>query len=910
SGILHNYRYLNKLVKHGETVIGPSEWLLDNIYLIEKEYKTIKLNLPLSYFNNLPKEDNDNMDCPRIYYLAKDYVYENQAIIREEELTEFIKNTNLDLTMGELWAFPLMIRIALIINLAIITSNMVVIQKQREGATKLANRVVDAYDKCEFEDILLKLTNEYKVKINKQNELEANDNFMGDDASLHDGLFSAEFIERFFKILRDNSVEDERIFTFGLERLENNNPNCIEKAFIKEQMKEASIETAIGSTIGSLRIIDSINWRSFFCRTSQVERLLAKDPCKVYEKMEFTTKDYYRHKVEELSRKFNISEKKLVETVLELSNMAINEDREKFKSHVGYYLIDDGIEILAKELSYEGSVNVKISTFKYLGLIALITLAINLGVILLTTIFAVSYTTNQYIIAFLIMLIPASEITITIINWVTVKLKKPTHIPKVEYCRELAQNNKTIVVIPAIIGSKNRAKELLKQLEVYYLANKGDGIYFALLGDFKDSKSEETKLDEEINNEGLKFTRLLNDKYGDDLEDKFFFLNRKRLYNKKEKVFMGYERKRGKLMEFMSLLKGSKETSYNVISSDIKALKNAKYIITLDADTVLPIDSAKRMIGAMSHILNAPVLKNGKVKRGYGVMQPKVGITLESKDRTQFSRIFGAEAGIDGYSASSSDTYQDLFGEGSFIGKGILDINVFYEVLKNEIPDNKVLSHDLLEGCFARCGLLSDVEVIDGYPAFYESSCLRLHRWVRGDWQILRWLFSSKLSGLSKWKIVDNMRRSLLAPSLLIGLILTLTVLKGAEQVVMLLLFALITPFIFTVIDFVVTPKNKLMGSVKSFKQIILIISFIPYQAYLMLDAIGRTLFRLLISKRKLLQWKTAEEVEKSVKNSLGSYYRKMWISLIVAVVILILAFNNYNLMGIVSLPLVALWIV
>ncbi|MGL5087252.1 MAG: GH36-type glycosyl hydrolase domain-containing protein, partial [Clostridium sp.] len=807
SGILHNYRYLNKLVKHGETVIGPSQWLLDNIYLIEKEYKTIKLNLPLSYFNNLPKEDNDDMDCPRIYYLAKDYVYENQAIIREEEITEFIKNTNLDLTMGELWAFPLMIRIALIINLAVITSNMVVVQKQREGATKLASRVVDAYDKCEFENILLKLANEYPIKIDIEDKIETNKNFIGDDISLHDGLFSAEFIERFFKILRDNSVEDERIFTFGMDRLENKNPSSIEKASIKEQMKEASIETAIGSTIGSLRIIDAINWKSFFYKTSQVERLLEKDPCRIYEKMEFTTKDYYRHKVEELSRKFNISEKKLVNTVLELSKMAINEDREKFKTHVGYYLIDEGVEKLAQEFSYKGSINFKITTFKYLGLILLITLAINLGVILLTTIFGMNYTINQYIIAFLIMLIPGSEIAITIINWVTVKLRKPTHIPKLEYCTELAKENKTIVVIPAILGSKNRTKELLKQLEVYFLANKGDGIYFALLGDFKDSKSEETELDKEINSEALKFIRLLNDKYGDDLEDKFFFLNRRRLYNEKEKVFMGYERKRGKIMELMSLLKGSKETSYNVISGDINTLQNAKYIITLDADTILPIDSAKRMIGAMSHILNIPVLKNGKVKRGYGVMQPKVGITLESKDKTQFSRIFGAEAGIDGYSAASSDTYQDLFGEGSFIGKGILDIDLFYEVLKNEIPDNKVLSHDLLEGCFARCGLLSDVEVIDGYPAFYESSCLRLHRWVRGDWQIIRWLFSSKLSALSKWKIVDNMRRSLLAPSLLIGLILTLLVLKGGEQVVMLLLFAVITPFIFTVIDFVVTPK-------------------------------------------------------------------------------------------------------
>lgn len=910
NGILHNHRYLNRVVKNGDEIVGAGEWLLDNIYLIEKEYKAIKFNLPISYFNNLPMEDNMEVIYPRIYFLAKDYVIKNEAIIKEEEFIKFVESLQIDLTMGEIWALPLMIRIALIINLATITSNMVILQKQREGAIKLANIVVDAYDKCNFEALLGKLIKEYPIKTNIEKQDYNNNNFIGDDKSLHDGLFSAQFLERFFKVLRDNSVEDERIFKFGLDRLENKDMDSIDKAIVNEQMKEASIETSIGSTIESLRKVDSINWNIFFEKTSQIEKLLRKDPNGTYEKMEFESRDYYRHKVEELSRKFKTSEKELVSKILELSKIAKTEEKEEFKTHVGYYLIDEGQELLAKEFSYKGKLNLKISAFKYLGIIALITSVIVLGVNLLSYMVGVRYTNTQYIIACLIMLIPASEISITFINWSVIKLKKPAHIPKLEYSKDLLNNNKTIVVIPTILSSANRTRELLKQLEVYYLANKCENLYFVLLGDLKDSKVEEDQWDKEINEEGLKFTKLLNEKYGDNLKAKFFFLNRRRIYNEKEKVFMGYERKRGKLMEFMELIKGEKETNYKVISSDISHLKNAKYIITLDADTVLPMDAAKRMIGAMSHILNTPIIKGGKVIRGYGVMQPKVGITLESKDKTQFSRIFGAEAGVNGYSNPSSDTYQDLFGEGSFIGKGILNIDVFYEVLKNEIPENKVLSHDLLEGCYARCGLLTDVEVIDGYPAFYASSCLRLHRWVRGDWQLLRWLFKPKLSSISKWKILDNMRRSLLAPSLLIGLILTLTILKGTEQVVMLLLFALITPFIFTVIDFVVTPKNKLMGTVKSLKQIILIISFIPYQAYLMLDAIYRTLFRLGISKKNLLQWKTAEEVEASVRNTIGAYYRKMWICPIMAVVILILSFNNYNVMGVVSLPLVALWIV
>ena len=324
---------------------------------------------------------------------------------------------------------------------------------------------------------------------------------------------------------------------------------------------------------------------------------------------------------------------------------------------------------------------------------------------------------------------------------------------------------------------------------------------------------------------------------------------------------MGYERKRGKLMEFMALIRGSEKTTYNIISSDIESLKSAKYIITLDSDTFLPIGSAKNLIGAMGHILNTPYIEDEVVVRGYSIMQPKVGVNLEDKHKTYFSEIFAGDAGVDSYSTASSDTYQDLFGEGIFTGKGILEIDTFYNVLKDEIPENRVLSHDLIEGIFTRCALLTDVEVIDGYPSSYLASALRLHRWVRGDWQIGSFAFSKKISIISKWKIIDNLRRSLLAPSLLLGLIAILTVLSGAVQISVLLFLALITPLVFTVTDFVVTPKNKLMGTFKTLKQILLILSFTPYQAWLMFDAIFRTIYRLVISKKNLLQWKTADRV-------------------------------------------------
>lgn len=902
-GIVHNHKYLNKQFKQGEEIIGSGEWLLDNIYLIEKEYKAIKFNLPSSYFDNLPSENKNGAGCPRIYDLAKECVKINQGIIKEEEIIKFINKQDIDFTMGELWAFPLMIRISLIINLAKITNDMIILQKQRSGARALANTVVDSYNHGKLDSLLLKLEKEYPLSnVSEKNQVV--EEYMGDSEKLHDGLFSSEFIENFFRVLRDNSIEDERIFKFIKERVDSSKDNSLQKNIVKEGV----IETSIGSIISSLRLIDAVEWKNYFNNTSKVEEILREDPAGTYENMDFKTKDHYRHRVEELSRILNIYELNLAKKVLELSQKAINEDRELFKTHVGYYLIDDGVDELLEKFYEKRKVDYKMSQSKYLIMILLITLLINFGVLTLTYLTGVRFTPLEYIIAFLIMIIPSSEITIALFNWNIAKIVPPTHIPRMDFKDGIPEEEKTIVIIPSLLTSKERTKELLRQLEVYYLANRDKNIYYALLGDFKDSITENNSMDKEINQQGIKEVKRLNKKYFKDSKDHFFFLNRKRIFNEKEKVYMGYERKRGKIMEFIALLKNDGKTTYNVISSNIDSLKNAKYIITLDADTVLPMGAAKSLIEAMSHVLNTPYISDGRVTRGYGIMQPKVSVTLESKNKTYFSKIFAGEAGVDGYSTASSDTYQDIFGEGIFTGKGIININAFYDTLKNEIPDNKVLSHDLLEGSYARCALVTDVEVVDGYPAYYLSSCLRLHRWVRGDWQILRWLFSSKLNLISKWKIFDNLRRSLLAPTLLIGLILALTIFKTSGQIMILLFLAIIIPLVFTVTDFVVTPKNKLMGTFKNLKQIVLILSFIPYQTYLMLDAIIRTLFRLTISKKNLLQWQTAEDAEASVVNTLGNYYKKMWISPIVALIVLFLSLGNAPLIGLTNLILAVLW--
>jgi cellobiose phosphorylase len=932
-GIWENFKYFNRLSKEGYKVLGASEWLLDNIYLIEKEYKAIKMEMPIDYFEGLIPI-NSKEKVPRIFLAAKDYINNENEIecdkfvsyinilqgvsskakaeVAETELEADLNVFEATFTMGELWAFPLMLKTAIIISLAKYTNELVAIQKEIMEGRNTAEKVID---------IINSNSNSKDKKINIiYQELRG--------IQVDFEHVSDLFLREFFRVLRDNAIEDERLNEF----METNWNLSLdyEKNKIKSQLREEFLERNIGEYITHIRKIEGISWRRFFENTSLVEKSLQRDPQKVYGNMDFESKDYYRHKLEKLARKLKINEIDLANNILTLAERSKDNNEEDYKCHVGYYLIDDGV----KELKdYNHKVKFTFSENMYLGLNILGTIIISFLILLATTLLGVSYTRTQYIISFLIILIPINEIIVGLTNWTVNKISEIRLVPKLNYKNGIPEESSTAVVIPAITNSEEKVKELMKKLEVAYCGNKDKNLYFVLLCDFSDSQDEVEENDAEVIKCGIECARRLNEKYSfgafksnfkdkeiyeglnkindfSEMNNRFFFLSRARVYNDKQKVYMGRERKRGKLMEFMALVKGSKEHTFNVFSSDIKELREIKYLITLDEDTFMPRESAVKLVGAMSHVLNLPKIKNNRVVRGYGVMQPKVSISLEAKNQTYFSKIFGGEEGVDGYSTAYSDTYQDLFGEGSFTGKGIINIDKFYEVLHNSIKDNKILSHDLLEGGLARCALVSDVEFIDGYPGSYEASCKRLHRWVRGDWQLIGWLFSNKLTLLYKWKVFDNLRRSLLAPNLIIALILSLTVLSAGNQIAALCFFALISSLVFTVTDFVVTPKNKLSGTFKSFEQVILIVSFIPYQAFLMLHAISITLFRVIISKKKLLEWQPADFVEKNSRNDFLSYLKRMWISPVMGMVILYLSF--FNSFGVIAynLAVAILWMI
>ncbi|MFD3155786.1 GH36-type glycosyl hydrolase domain-containing protein [Haloimpatiens sp. FM7330] len=900
--ILIAHKKVDEYQKNNNDRLHAGEWLLDNMFLIEKEYKQVKSILCKKDYRNLPVLTRGIMKgYPRVYHIAVEMISHTDGNIDEKTVERFIKayQKNSILTSKELWALPVMIKTALIQNISTVANSLVFAQEEKRKADFVGERIINA---CNGGDICKELTS-----------------FFEEDVE-----FTYFFAERLLKLLKDNGIENTKVYEWIDEKLQIKETDY-DKVIIVEHQKEAALQLSMGNCISSIRKIEAMNFRKYFEELSYVENLLKKDPACIYEKMDFESKDYYRHKIEKLSKKFKLPESFVVKKALECAQNSKIQKGKEYVKHIGYYIIDDGIVCLKEKLNIKKGVfnkkENKVSKNRvraYLSTIIIGTIIVMSIFIWLSFINDNDVTLWRYIIAVIALLIPCSEIVISIFHWSINYLTSPRFIPKMNLKDGIGKENRTIVVIPTIINNIERAKELVNQMEIYYLANKFDNLYFALLGDFKDSDKEHEENDDKIVNFTLREIEILNKKYCNGKENIFFYLSRYRKYNTKEEKWLAWERKRGKIMEFNLLLRGDNNTSYNVISSDISELKEAKYVITLDADTQLPRNAARKLIGAMAHVLNKPIISNktDRVMRGYGLLQPRISVDVTSANKTLFSEIFSGEIGIDVYTTAISDVYQDLFGEGIFTGKGIYDIDIFNYKLKDEIPENSVLSHDLLEGSYVKAGLVTDIELIDGYPAYYNASCKRLHRWVRGDWQLIPWIFKKNgLNTLSKWKLLDNLRRSLLAPSVIILITLSFNVLPdGTDKWVAAAILAFLCPILFDITEFVISPikgislSGKISGIKMVFSQVFFIFCFIPYQAYLMIDAIFRTLYRLLISKKNMLEWQTAADAEKSAGKTLTSYIKSMWMGSAIALGILVLAFTKSYYAGVSALPFSLVW--
>ena len=900
--ITKTYDILNSNLKLNINIHPAGEWLLDNYYIIEQTYKTIKKELSLKkYTNFIGIQNGEYKGFARIYVLANEIIGYTDGIINGSKLKDLLNAYQNKKTLGmeEIWNISVFLNISLIEKIRNVCDKIYFVQIQKYKVESIIERLVE--NKQDHDLIYKRNVKNVKLPFSKE-----------------------PFIE--YLSYRLNGFGKKSLpYLEILEEQVNKTGTTIHEIIKKEHFDIAIKKVSIGNCIKSIKEIQRINFTEIFEKINGVEEILKKDPANIYKKMTYKTKEYYRNKVKELSEKTKISEIYITSKILELANKNLKEDK---KSHVGYYIIDKGISDLKKELNIKENIfnNSKCKEKLYIGTIVTLTSIITILIAL-----NLYNRTNMLItsILFLIFLfIPISEIVIKTIQYILSKKVRPKIIPKIDFTEGITKENTAMVIMPTILKSKENVKEFLEKLEVYYLANKSDNIYFTLLGDCTTSSKEKEEYDEEIINTGKKIINELNRKYKADI---FNFIYRKRIWNNKENTFLGWERKRGLIYEFNNFLLGKKENTFIYNSLTGKEIPNIKYIITLDSDTNLVLDSAKELVGAMAHILNKPIIdeKRNIVIEGYGIMQPRIGIDLDSSRKTLFTKIYAGMGGIDAYSGAISDLYQDNFNEGTFTGKGIYDLKVFNKVLENVIPENTVLSHDLLEGIYARCGLVTDVVLLDSYPSKFNSYITRLSRWIRGDWQIIFWLkniiFDRKqnkvvnpIGELGKFKILDNLRRSLLETTQLACLTTLFIINKPNMFNFYIIIFSSI--FIDLIIEFLNTIifkkegvkkqasfENRLPGLKLSLVRHIVNFSSIIYRALISLKAITITLYRTLKTKEHLLEWTTADEAEKNAKEDVGCFLKEMWVNVLVGSLLLISVIYNFN---VITLLISVLWII
>jgi cyclic beta-1,2-glucan synthetase len=645
--------------------------------------------------------------------------------------------------------------------------------------------------------------------------------------------------------------------------------------------------------ITSLRDMGSAEWKELFEELSEVQHVLREDPSGVYPRMDAESRNLYRGAVAELAREGEASEPEVAQKAIALARAAQKEwssdssVRER-RSHVGYYLIDAGRELLKKQIRYrapfpkqlEEAIRSWPEVFYLVG-IELVTFAI------------IAFLLNglsapvPLIAGIVLLLLPATESAVGVMNQLTTFLLRPGPLPKLDFSNGIPPDFTTMVVVPTVLHDQEHVRRMVRDLEIRYLANRDGNLHFALLTDFPDSSQP---LDDQGELVALCSTlvRDLNLKYqgdGQDSEGSFFLFHRQRVYNPSEGVWMGWERKRGKLLDFNNLLR-HKSDSFPVKVGDLSVLERVRYVITLDSDTQLPRGTASRLIGTLAHPLNRAVVDpvTETVVEGYGILQPRVGISVQSAGRSRLASIYSGQTAFDIYTRATSDVYQDLFGEGSFTGKGIYEVDVFQRVLANRFPCNAILSHDLIEGAYARAGLVSDVEVIDDYPSHFSAWSRRKHRWVRGDWQVMRWLLprvrdyfgnavANPLSVISRWKILDNLRRSLIETATFALLLAGWFFLPGGpvHWTVATLVLLLIPAYVelLLALSRLGREENRagflketgaafVAGQVNAF----FMLAFLSHQTLLTLDAIVRTVVRLAVTRKRLLEWETAAQAE------------------------------------------------
>jgi cyclic beta-1,2-glucan synthetase len=917
-GLASTNRFLSAAVREGAAASAAVEWLLDNNYLVEDQVRRAGDELPSGFGAALPRlAEGVDAGFPRIWRLATSLLTHTDSRIDMSDLQLFVDayQEAAPLTMSELWALPVVLRIALADNVRRLAKRVIVDLEAGRAAEAWAERILTALDSgpSETDAALLELESRIVRRDVGVPFLVRLEQRLG--AAERDVAPATQRIERAFA--RVGVRADEVV---GAER-----------------RQVASDQVSIANTVTSIRFVEATDWRIFFERSSVVERVLRTDPAGVYADMDFASRDRYRHAIERLAKRVARDEISIAHAVIDYASVALSADGDDLvRGHVGWYLVAEGRAGLEAALRGREPAWPTVSarhtraglpyTAILFGFMALATAA-------LAAYAATSGASAWAVAAFALLgIVPVSAIVIDVTNRLAALLWPPELLPKLDADRPVGEAHRTLVVVPALLTSRAVVEDVLSNLEVHLLANRDPDIHFALLADLRPAATSEMPGDAEIVAAAVDGIAALNRRYERDGDLPFHLLMRERRHADAERTWMGWERKRGALTELNHYLRGAADTSITTVRGDATYLPGVAFVITLDADTVLPTGSARTLVSAIAHPLNRARVDAGRrvVTRGYGLIQPRLGMMLASALATRFAALNAGPTGIDQYSGAVSDTYQDVFGEGSFTGKGIYEVDVFNAVLDGRIPDGTLLSHDLLEGNFLRTALASDIELLDEYPPDYGTQCSRLHRWTRGDWQTTPWLgarvsgaggtpYRNPLSALHKWKIVDNLRRSLLPVSVLAwGLAGWLLLPRPGMFWVPLLVLLVGYPFVLHALDtllsiFAGVSASALWRPLRSeagadAARAALGLTFLPHQSLLLVDAAVRALWRMHISHRGMLEWTTAAEAKSSGGHDLGSYVRLMGPAALCGVALAVAVGALSTVAAIFLAPVALLW--
>jgi cyclic beta-1,2-glucan synthetase len=891
---------LSTAVRVGQPVSMSAEWLLDNAYILQGHIDDFRRNLPTRFYEELPLiADGSLAGLPRVYAIATKLISDTDTRLDSERIHEFLRAYQdvSPLTMGELWALPLMLRLRIIECVGRLALRVELREREREQADFLAHRLLTAarQDRERLLPFVTELAREHPKP-------------------------SSHLAEQLVSYLYD----EESALSALMGWLEYSMGAPLVTATQQEHLNQTTELVALANAITTLRQFAQFDWRELFETLSDVEAILRTDPAGIYARMDFATRDQYRHVVEEMARRSRFTEREVAAAARDMASAGTD----PLTQHIGYYLKDQGRELLEAQIGCHPRLSERARRWTrshaegvYLSSVSLITAGVVIAVLVVTARAGV----GGILLAFLglLALLPSSEVGVQVVNYLVTRLIPPEFLPRMAFEEGIPEEYRTLVVVPMLLLTPESIRENLEHLEVRYLANPDPNLRFGLLSDFPDSPQKDMPDDVERLDVVVQGIEQLNARYG---SDRFFLFHREGQWSESEGRWIGWERKRGKLEDLNRFLmeENVPEQDSLLRVGDAANLRGIRFVITLDADTQLPRDTARRMVETLAHILNRPhISQDGRmVERGYTIIQPSVATSLPSATATRFSRIFTDATGIDPYTHVSSDVYQDLAGESSYQGKGIYDLQAFHHVLSARFPEAHLLSHDLLEGAHVRVGLASDIELLDQFPGDYLAYAKRRHRWIRGDWQIMDWLLPrvptadggrvpNPLTHFNRWKIADNLRRSLL-PAASIALLAFGWLFSPVPAAVSLLIgTVLLMPALTMFATRLTIRSEKGLGVWRqlgtSLLQAAIFASLLPEQAFSALDAIGRVCYRRLVSHQLMLEWQTAQETQNAGKRE-RPFLRMAGVSLFFAAATLAL-FWFAPAARAAALPFCALWI-